>query len=249
MAQEYTINDQVDEIAPVETPVVDPALVAPDDQPPVEPVQPIVDTEDYKSKLADYERKMAEFEAWREAVTPELNQVQESRTKAVLDQVAAIVDKLEEINSVSDEPMTDTQLTAVRTLVGDGIRYRAIAENYTRQERAGTALHLAGTYLGPEATVKELQSLAKELYDLEDPRLMDRQLKILGKYKEMETAAGRRTAAVTRAPIDSPPPQAPIQSATASDFKVLELKVANRTATPDEMDRFAKLYAQARRGA
>ena len=245
---EHTINDPVDELPQVEVPVVDPAApVVPDGEVPA-PVAP-VDTTDYKAKVADYERKMEEFESWRQSVAPELEQAQESRTRAVLDSVAAIVDKLEEVNSVADEPMSNDQLTAVRTLVGDGIRYRAIAENYTRQERAGTALHLAGTYLGPTATVKDLQVLAKELYDLEDPRLMDRQLKILGKFRETETAAGRRTAAVTRSAIDTPPPQAPIQSASASDFKVLELKVADNTATPSEMERFAKLYAQVRRGA
>lgn len=252
MANQYGITDGEEQVvAQVTDPVADPNLPTAD--PNTAPVEtpapaPTQDDTDYRAKLADYQRQVDEFRQWKEAVAPELEEAQRSKAQEVLSHVQSMVSKLEEINETAEEPLDPTQLGAIRGLVGDGIRYRAIADNYTKQERAGTALHLAGNFLGATATVKELQSLAKELYELEDPRLMDRQLKILAANREYQSQIDRRTAATQRGPIDTPPAPAPIQASGASDFKVLEAKVANKTATRDEEERFMKLYAQVRRG-
>jgi hypothetical protein len=170
---------------------------------------------------------------------------QESRRSAAINN---LVNRIVTVSDNSEEPLAIEEVNAVRALINEGVQMVQWRPWIEQNQTAASALLLAGQYLGREATVGELQDLAKELASYNAPRLMSSHIEMMKRSRASGTVTARRTAAATRiaSGVDAVSP-APVQSSNATEFAILEQKIADDNASPAEWKRYEALYQRARR--
>ena len=204
-------------------------------------------TETWKTEKAELERKYSDLEKRFEAISPqlqELDRVRQERLGSAANEIAARVVTL---NETSSEPLEEGEIRAVEQLIRNGLEYRIISNNYQVQNLAAESINRAGAFLSQDpskaAIIRELQELSLSLYNYGDPRLMEQHLGIMKTNRVDQTALQRAEVARRRAQVgvDRLTP-APMQTGNATEFSTLEAKMANRTASPAEEARYARLY-------
>lgn len=172
---------------------------------------------------------------------------QEARQSAVINSLAQ---RIAEVSSEAEEPLGDRELGAIKSLLANGQKYTQWEPWINQNLIAANAMIMAGGFLGRDSTLGEFQDLARELATYQDPRLMQARVDMMKNYRESSTQAGRRQVAQARlaSGVDTVP-QAPVQTAGATDFQTLELKMANKEPmTANELQRYERMYAERRRG-
>jgi hypothetical protein len=182
-----------------------------------------------------------------EAVAPIIDRVNQDEVARSEARVRAMADRLSAISETSTEPLEDSEISEYQGLLRDGIAYREIAPTYAREQVAAAALNLAAKHLGSTATLNQWQTLARQLATYGDVRLMESHLEILRNTQITAAPEQRAAAAQTRMGIDTVVP-APAGGGSATEFSVLERKVADGRFTKAEFSRYAKLYEELRRG-
>lgn len=201
------------------------------------------------AKEVEWKAQADALQARLQQYQPLLEQAQQAEQDRRSATLEAVISKVVETSDNSESPLDDKDITALRTLIRKGAEFDTWSPWIAQNQIAASALIYAGAHLGRDATVGELQDLAKELADYQDPRLMQARISMLKNARANNQAESRRTFAATRQAtgVDRVTP-APTQTADASDFNILERKVAEKMATPAEWSRYEKLYAARRRG-
>lgn len=221
-------------------------LSPPEDPTPL--AQPSVE-EIIAAKEIEWKAQADALQSRLQSLQPLVTQMQQAEVAQREAALTNVFNRLVETSENSEEPLGDEDLSSLKTLVRKGAEMDQWYPWIQQNQVAASALIYAGAHLGRDATVGELQDLAKELATYRDPRLMQARVSMLKGNRDYNTQAARRQAGLARSAtgVDRVTP-APTQSADASDYKTLELKVANNTATPAEWGRYEKLYSSLRRG-
>ena len=204
----------------------------------------------YEQSLVEAEKAKGEFTTWQTQVAPLLEKVQKdeaARIDSMLDQLLGGLntEPVEETDKEGNKVVTPTpkiapqQQELMRSLIKDGAAYRQAWPQIETERLSAAALYHAAQVLGEKGTIKELQDTAEELAALGDPKLME-------KHAAWMKSIRSKSIVTQRGTIDSPP-SAPGSQGGISDYKVLEQKYGEGTATPAEESRFEKMYAERRR--
>ena len=196
---------------------------------------------------AQWEQRYNALEQKLQNVTPALQQleaIEEQKREAVAQRIA---DRLSEISDNSSDPLDDSELSDLRVLVSDGLKYREQTPHIENERVAAAALNLAARHLGPEATIKDLHSLGKKLMGYKHVDLMADYLNIDKENRAARETAMRGQVAQQRISqgVDEILPSS-TASGNATELRVLEAKIGDGNYTQAEFDRYRKMYANLR---